>query len=222
MLTLVLSLLVLSSSPEEIRTHLESGKWRKARQATEQWALEIAKGEPLDDEAQVIGDLALLRALAEAGAGRDRQADWYWWVSRVFTETPAAEELEPLYGEPGAALAKAIRIPEPWVSPPTSGPRRLVKPPNTTRRRSNGPPTLSRLAFADLHGAVASFKASVDEKGYLRAPKANPSKPFEGRPVAFFAALEEYRDRKPGATVGPVHTFNRVIDSRAPGGPSGI
>ena len=149
--------------------------------------------------------MALLRSLAEAGAGKARLADWYWWVSILFGNQLSIHELADRYGEAGESLASMIRTPPEPRAVPTGRSRPIDR---ASKKPTGSPPPLSRVALAGRDGIV-SFRAQIDEKGYFQAPRPNPMAPNVNRPISLYAALEEFRDQRLAFPKGPVHTISR-------------
>ncbi len=182
-------------------------EWNRASKVTRRLASSRAKDEQTPDEAEWLAELCRIRAVAEAGSGKARLADWYWWVSELF-EASSVSDLETRYGEGGKKLAGLIKDPPPIR--PVQTPR---KPLRTQVKREQGTrPAIFRSACKNLGGFV-HFTAHVDEDGYYRTPRSSPLQPFTQRPLCVFAVLETYRDRRvPGAAPGAFHQINERID----------
>ncbi len=217
MIEILLALLVATQSAPVVavddpelaaaRDLVVDGDWKRASKVTKRLTSSRAKDEQISNEAEWLAELCRIRAVAEAGIGQARLADWYWWVSELFA-TFSVSDLEARYGEGGLTLASLIEEPPPARPSPTSR-----KPLRTQVKREQAVrPALFRSACKDLSGFV-HFAAHVGEDGYYRAPRPSPLQPLTQRPLCVYAVLEKYRDRRmPGAAPGSFHQVNERLD----------
>ena len=209
----VLALLILPASPvgaEGTAADLAAaGEWKRAAKAWQREMVALASAPALDSEAAVVAEALVLRAVIEAGRGKDRHADWYWWSAAIFGKRPELSELSTIHRDAGTALAGMVQPAPP--KPKTTRPAHPVAMRSKTERR----PSPSKLKRAACEGQVgwASVTVQRDESGHYRAPRALAMQPITVRPLCALALFEEYRDtRTPGVT-GAVTTLSHELGS---------
>jgi hypothetical protein len=84
---------------QEIDHHLRAGEYRpaqkKSRRLADRVVDRLGTGDPA---AYTLAVTCVFRALAEAGLGNDRDADWYWWTAYSIFNDATKTDLSP-YGE---------------------------------------------------------------------------------------------------------------------------
>lgn len=182
----------LSADETQARELLKAQRWKKAEKAVEKILGRMAKEAAGPDERARVGELTLLRALAAAGAGDAKKADWYWWVSQMFIDKPS-DELRGVAG--GEQLLAAIRpIPE---TQPFDASKIDPKALAGSFREKGGRSLFAQRACKGISGSVR-FVASSDADKLLRAPRNDEQFPNEVRSLCVFAVVNGYRTKKYG------------------------
>lgn len=160
----------------EVRNHIDSGSWRKARNQLNDSMLSVIKeGGSLDG-----GDLVQairLRAVIEAGAGQEKDAA-FWWHIGLNLHADKAESVLTLLSEEKAATLRAIRV-RPHLPPV---PRGHPKGRGPGRRGSS----LYTTAGSRFHGEV-KFEGLIDGARVKEPLLVEATVPTAG----VYAALEE-------------------------------
>lgn len=186
----------LSADTETVISHLEAGKWGKASKAVKRSLKALANRSVQPNEADLVGELSLLRAVVAAGAGKASEADWYWWLAQMFIDRPSDERVK-AFGPAGAALLAMIR-PIPEAKPVDLSDIDRAELIRTTKKREKG----GRSVFAQnaCRGSSGSvrFLTSSEDNRRLRTPRVDEDHPLTVRPICAFAVIESYRTKKYG------------------------
>lgn len=154
----------------------------------------IARIESGPTAGAVLGQTVLLRALAETGLGRTKEATWDWYAAVAVDPEIDQERLAP-YGETGAALWAAVtavpELPQPKAStdPATPSDEQVSRPVKIAGVAPKFPRGTSN-ACREGTIAVASL---IDEQGDVRRPTMLDA---PGGPVLTLAALEALKTWK--------------------------
>lgn len=205
---------MLAAAPvEPIEAHIQAEQWRKADRAWRAAAETLAAQPVADNEADIVSEFLVLRAVIAAGRGKARHADWSWWMADVFGD-PRLDAVIERYGKAGQALAGMVQPPPELAvqTEPRSGPPRLVSERTDTVRR----PRITELYRVACEGetGVLSLRTRRDAEGYHRAPRA--TRTLDDRPAVrpwcAVAVADEFRDQKvPGGKEGTAITIHRPL-----------
>ena len=184
----------LENVEESLRNHKWKTGLRQARRLTDTVVRRSWYGKELK---QMLSELALYQAVAEANLGRRDDALWHWHIAQNLDFKIRQRDLAP-YGEAGKLLYEfPLRargeVPTGFVVPETypTGPRldRPRKPEMPT------PPTVLNNTGAAIEGS-GDFKAEViiDENGEFHQPVV--LSPYL-HPIVIYASLEWLRKWAP-------------------------
>jgi hypothetical protein len=140
----------------------------------------------------VLGKTVLLRSLAEAGLGREREAAWDWFSAKALYPRLKQEDLavfgagaEPLRGI--IAAAPPLIKPEPDASGKVPGKDEISHP----AKISGDPPDFPRGASTACRQGDLVIASMIDEKGLPQHPVLESS---PGGPVLALVSLEALKD----------------------------
>jgi hypothetical protein len=171
---------------------LRGGQFKRALQRVEAVSDamidQVAGGEGVD---QLLALTATLRAVAEVGLGREREAAWDWQVALQLFPEVSRMDLAP-YGEAGRFLASATPLEErPWPKQEVGAePPDDVAPP---RKRRHVQPQFprGRVPAGEILTVIAS--CLIREDGKVAEPRILES---NGEVLLVYSALVAMRDWK--------------------------
>jgi TonB family protein len=174
---------------------LQEGDYKKAYGVADVLVREmIARIEGGVNAGPVLGKTVLLRALAEAGQGRDREAAWDWFAAQAVYPGLRVEDLT-TFGAVGESLRAVVAAAPPLVKPepdpaaetPAADPQKMSRPHKIAGKDPVFPRGVN-LACRQGNIVVASL---IDEKGKMHHPELVSS---PGGPVLALASLEAIKD----------------------------
>ena len=179
---------------EKVEAKLRRGKWKAALADTER-VTETVLGRTWygKELRQIVAELALFHALAEANLGRDEPAIWHWHIAQNLDFRIVKRDLAP-YGEAGKLLYEhPLRargeVPAPFAvpdhypgGPPYEGPR----PP----KMPSQPEVLNNTGAVQEGSGDFKVEVLIDEKGEMHQPVVISS---HLHPIVIYASLEWLR-----------------------------
>jgi TonB family protein len=170
---------------------LQEGDYKKAYGVADGLVREmIARIEGGESAGPVLGKTVLLRALAEAGQGRNREAAWDWFAAKAVDPGLRVEDLT-TFGAVGESLRAVIAAAPPLVKPEpdpsaetsASAPRKITNP----AKIAGMAPVFPRGASTACRQGNIVIASMIDEKGTVQHPELVSS---PGGPVLALASLE--------------------------------
>lgn len=176
-----------------IQERLREGDFKKAYKVADALVREMAaRIEGGDNAGVVLGKTVLLRSLAEAGLGREREAAWDWFSAKALYPGLREEDLA-IFGT-GAELLRAVIAaapptvkPEPDPSATVSEAEKITPP----AKISGNPPDFPRGASTACRQGNIVIASMIDEKGRPQHPVLESS---PGGAVLALASLEALKD----------------------------
>lgn len=170
---------------DEAQERLREGDFKRAYGIADMLVREMIQWiESGPNAGPILGQTVLLRALAEAGLQRNRDAAWDWFASRAIDPGITEDQLS-AYGQTGESLRTAIAaVPE---APPKD-----TKASRPVKVAGEAPDFPRGSADACRQGTIA-VDGVIDEQGNVRRPILADS---PGGPVLALATLEALKTWK--------------------------
>ena len=176
----------------ESRGRLEAGESKPARRMLSRLLSDVLETSPPSDRTDaLLADLLTQLAIAEAGAGAEDDAVWYWQIAQNIVRDVALADLSP-FGRPTELLTNNI-LPAP--------PNRCAQPPGspsspTVKKRQE--PKYPRAALKAGAGGILIVQVELNAKGQPIRPQVLRKLPG----AIIYSALRSLREwrfeAKPG------------------------
>ncbi len=179
---------------EKVEAKLRQGKWKSALAHTERVIKTVLGRTWYGKELrQMVADLALYQALAEANLGRDGPAIWHWHIAQNLDFRIVKRDLAP-YGEAGKLLYEhPLRargeVPVPFEVPDHYPGGPPYEGPDRPRMRSI-PEVLNNTGAVQEGSGDFKVELLIDEQGEMHQPVVISS---HLHPIIIYASLEWLR-----------------------------